>query len=152
VESELGSGSTFHFTARFKSPSAANALRAERNPQELRGLPVLVVDDNATNLQILEHTLIGWEMHPTLAVSGAAGLAAMRQASAEGRPFALVLLDAMMPDEDGFAIARRIQEDPQLSGSALLMLSSAAQMVDPARCRELGIERCLVKPVRQSEL
>jgi CheY-like chemotaxis protein len=91
-------------------------------------------------------------MRPTLASSGQAGLAAMRHSSAEGRPFPLVLLDAMMPDEDGIAIARHIKNDPQLNSAALLMLSSAAQMVDPARCRELGIDRCLVKPVRQSEL
>ncbi len=152
VESEIGHGSTFHFTTLFQRSPGGSALRAERSPHELRGLTVLVIDDNATNLHILEQTLIGWQMRPTLAASGSAGLAAMRQASAEGQHFALVLLDAVMPDEDGFAIARQIKKDPRLKSTALLMLSSAAQMVDPTRCHELGIDRCLVKPVRQSEL
>ena len=152
VDSEIGQGSTFHFTARFQSSSAANELRCERHPQELRGLPVLVIDDNATNLHILEQTLIGWQMRPTLASSGRAGLAAMRHSSAEGRPFPLVLLDAMMPDEDGWLRAAH-KNEPQLNKLPCSSVpSSAAQMVDPARCRELGIDRCLVKPVRQSEL
>ena len=149
VESEPGCGATFHFTARLARMATAGEART---PEELRGLRVLLVDDNATNLRILEQTVLGWQMQPTTAGSGTEGLTLMQQAAAEGRPFPLVLLDAMMPDLDGFAVARQIQGDPHLTGSAILMLSSVAQLADAARCRELGIDRYLVKPVRESEL
>jgi CheY-like chemotaxis protein len=149
VESEPGCGATFHFTARLQIMSTGIEART---PDELRDLRVLLVDDNATNLRILEQMVLGWQMQPTIAGSGTEGLAAMREAAAEGRPFPLVLLDAMMPDLDGFTVAGHIQEDPQLTGAAILMLSSVAQLTDAARCRELGIDRYLVKPVRESEL
>jgi signal transduction histidine kinase/DNA-binding response OmpR family regulator len=149
VESEVGAGTTFHFTARMQRAPETNEART---PQDLCGLRVLLVDDNATNLRILEQMVLGWQMQPTTAGSGSEGLAAMREAAAEGRPFPLVLLDAIMPDLDGFAVAGHIQDDPQLTGAAILMLSSVAQLADAARCRELGIGRYLVKPVRESEL
>ncbi len=149
VESEVGRGATFHFTACLQR--ASSAVEA-RTPDELHGLRVLVVDDNATNLHILEQMALRWQMQPTIADSGTSGLAAFRQAAAEGRPFPLVLLDAMMPDLDGFTVASQIQGDPRMTGAAILMLSSVAQLADAARCRELGIDRYLVKPVRESEL
>src|SRR5262249_54448660 len=94
----------------------------------------------------------GWHLQPTLAESGPEGLAALKRAAREGRPFPLILLDAMMPEMDGFAVVQRIKADPELTGATILMLSSAAQLADAARCRELGISCFLVKPVRQSEL
>ncbi len=152
VESTVGRGTTFHFTARLQRSLATRTLPAPCPVEEVRGLAVLVVDDNATNRRILEEMLTGWQMRPCLADSGLAGLLALRKAAREGRPFPLILLDAMMPEMDGFAVLEEIQQDANLTGATILMLSSAAQLADAARCRELGVTSYLVKPVRQNEL
>jgi PAS domain S-box-containing protein len=150
LESEVGVGSTFHFTARFGPAEAPPAAPVE--PAEVHNLPVLVVDDNATNRLILREMLSNWGMRPTVADGGPAALAALEEARARRQPFALVLLDGMMPGMDGFDLAGRIQADPDLVGATLMMLSSAGQREDAARCRELGIAAYLTKPVRQSTL
>jgi len=152
VESEPGQGSTFHFTAHFGLAQAPTKPHALRETVCLRDMPVLVVDDNATNRRILEAMLTHWLMQPTLADGGWAGLAAMEQAKDAERPFPLVLIDAQMPDMDGFTLARRIKESPGLAGATIMMLASAGQRGDAARCRELGIAAYLIKPIRQSEL
>ena len=113
---------------------------------------MLVVDDNATNRFILEEMLTNWGMNPTAVDGGAAALAALERARHAKEPFALVLLDAMMPGMDGFALAEQIGRDPELVGATLMMLSSAGQREDAARCRELGVRTYLTKPVRQSTL
>jgi PAS domain S-box-containing protein len=152
VESEPGRGSTFHFTARFGLSTVAALHQRRTEPSRLRGLPVLVIDDNATNRRILEEMLRGWRMKPVAADGGEAGLAELRAAAGRCEPFALVLLDVMMPGLDGFEVARRIKDDPSLAGVAILMLSSGDQARDAARCRQLGVSRYLVKPVKQSDL
>ncbi len=153
VESEPKRGSAFHFTVRCQACEAAvKASPAPRSHEELQGLPVLVVDDNATNRRILEEMLRRWKMRPTVASDGQAGLEALKEAAAAGRPFPLVLLDASMPPPDGFAVACQIKEDPELTGATILMLSSAAQFANVARCRELGVACYLVKPISQADL
>jgi PAS domain S-box-containing protein len=152
VESEVGRGSTFRFTARFGPARGSAASAGLRRPEGLHGLSVLVVDDNATNRQILEEMLANWRMRPTAVDGGPAALARMKQAAAAGEPFALVLLDAMMPGMDGFALAEEIGSHPELAGAVLMMLSSAGRPEDGARCRALGIGTYLTKPVKQSEL
>jgi PAS domain S-box-containing protein len=150
VESQTGEGSRFQFTARFglqENPSVR-----QPTPVILKDLPTLVVDDNTTSRHILEEFLRLWEMKP-VPVSGAeTALAELERAAAAGRSYPLVLIDAMMPQVDGFALARRIKDNPHLANSAIMMLSSADQVADAARCRELGISAYLTKPVRQSEL
>jgi CheY-like chemotaxis protein len=96
--------------------------------------------------------LRGWRMKPATADSGEAGLAALRAAAARCEPFALVLLDVMMPEMDGFAVAKRIKADPALAGATIIMLSSGDQARDATLCRQLGVGRYLVKPVKQSDL
>ena len=113
---------------------------------------MLVIDDNATNRRILEAMLRSWSMQPTLAERGDDGLAAIWRARDMGKPFPLILLDAHMPDMDGFMVVEKLKQDPTLAGSAIMMLTSAGQRGDAARCRELGISAYLVKPIRQSEL
>src|SRR5438132_6563679 len=99
VESTEGAGSTFHFTARFDLQ--ANPRRpAHLQPADLRDLPVLVVDDHATNRRILQEMLTNWQMKPTVVDSGKAALAEMLRAAQAGQPYTLVLLDAMMPEMD----------------------------------------------------
>jgi CheY-like chemotaxis protein/HPt (histidine-containing phosphotransfer) domain-containing protein len=151
VESEVGRGSRFHFTAVFGlAREAPTPTPAE--PASLKDLPVLIVDDNETNRRIFEEMLGSWGMRPTVAESGRAGLAALRQAAAAGQPFRLVLLDAMMPEMNGFACAERIKASPDLAGCKVLMLSSAGRLEEAQRYREANIARCLTKPVKQSDL
>jgi len=151
VESETGKGSTFHFTAAF-SRATETAPRTVSDLASLRDLRVLVVDDNDTNRRILEEMLLSWRMRPASASSGAAALAVLEQAGKAGEPFALVLLDAMMPEMDGFELAERIRDRPDLAGATLMMLSSAGQGRDAARCREIGVAAYLTKPVQHSTL
>ena len=123
-----------------------------RRPEALLHLPVLVVDDNATNRRILQEMLTNWRMKPTVVDSARAALAELRRASEAGEPFPLVLLDAMMPEMDGFTLAAEIKRRPEFASTVLMMLSSAGQTSDAARCRQLGIETYLTKPVKQSDL
>jgi CheY-like chemotaxis protein len=150
LESEVGCGSVFHFTIPF---GLARAVPPEREaPDVVQELLVLIVDDNATNRLILVEMLRRWGMRPTAVASGAAALAALDQAQAAGEPFGLVLLDAMMPEMDGFTLAERIQKDRGRVEPILMMLSSAGQRDDAARCRALGVKAYLTKPVRQATL
>jgi CheY-like chemotaxis protein/HPt (histidine-containing phosphotransfer) domain-containing protein len=152
VESEPGKGSTFQFTAQFDVQSAPSKSKAMRRPEALLQMPVLIVDDNATNRRILQEMLINWRMRPTVVESGRAALAEMQRAVDAGEPFPLVLLDAMMPEMDGFTLAVEIKKRPEFAGAVLMMLSSAGQPGDGARCRQLGIETYLTKPIKQSDL
>jgi CheY-like chemotaxis protein len=120
--------------------------------KKLQDLPVLVVDDNTANRRILEVMLKHWRMKPVLVEGGRAGLAAMQTSKTAGKAFPLVLIDARMPDMDGFSVAEEIKKDPELVGATLLMLTSGGQQGDGARCRELGIAAYLMKPVSQTEL
>ncbi len=152
VESEPGQGSIFHFTARVavqKNPAAPEAVL---EPEQLRDLPVLVVDDNFTNRRVLTGILNRWGMRPTAVEGGRAAMAALEIAKNAGSPFALILLDGQMPEIDGFTLAQQIQSNPALVGSTIMMLTSADQLGDATLCRKLGITGYLVKPVRQSEL
>jgi len=152
VESQLDQGSTFHFTLPFDVRADAPARAALREPGTLRGLPVLVVDDNETNRRILDGILTNWEMRPTLVDGGHAALQAMEDARRDGHPFALVLLDFQMPDMDGFEVADRIKHLPELAATCIMMLSSVGQRGDAQRCKELGVAAYLTKPLRQAVL
>jgi PAS domain S-box-containing protein len=149
-ESEPGRGSVFRFTALLKRQPAGAHVEAPE-PVPLRGLPVLAVDDNATNRLILHEVLSRWGMKPTLADSAPAALVALQEAARRGRPFALVLSDVMMPGVDGIELAEQIRRRPDLAGAAVIMLSSTSQQ-DMVRCRQAGVAAYLTKPVKQSEL
>ncbi len=152
VESETRRGSTFHFTARFGLSARPAPSFVLADPGTLADLPVLVVDDNATNRRLLEELLRRWNMKPQIADGGPVALEAMKQAGAAGRTYPLVLLDAHMPEMDGFAVAQKIKEDPKLAGAAIMMLTSAERQGDVARCKELGIAAYIIKPITPSEL
>lgn len=152
VESDAGQGSTFHFTARFGMSKHPTPRHASLDLAWARGLSVLVVDDNATNRRILQELLTTWGMVPTLAEGGRAALTAMQRAAGTGKSFALVLLDNMMPDMDGFMLAEEIKRQPGLAGSTLMMISSADRRGNAARCRELGVTSYLTKPIKRAEL
>jgi CheY-like chemotaxis protein len=152
VDSEPGQGSTFHFTANLRVNSAPVAVQTVRKAVSLLDVPVLVVDDNATNRRILHQVLSQWHMRPTTLESGMAALATMAHAHHIGNPFPLILVDAQMPEMDGFELIQRIKATPDFSSSTIMMLSSAGQRGDAQRCRELGVASYLTKPVRQREL
>jgi signal transduction histidine kinase/CheY-like chemotaxis protein len=152
VESAVDQGSTFHFTVRFGLSTSPATRQLPVELDDLQDLPVLVVDDNATNGRILYEVLTNWHMTPTLVDSGRAALAALEQVWQAGEPFALVLLDAMMPEMDGFTLAEQIMQRPEWAEATLMMLSSAGQHADAARCRAMGITACLTKPIKQAEL
>ncbi len=152
LESEPGQGSTFHFIARFGFAQASPERPDGEGQGSLAGIPVLIVDDNPTNRRILEMTLLQWGMKPTMVSSGWAALAELRRAQEGGEPPPLVLLDAQMPQLDGFATAGKIKQDPDLPTATIMMLTSGGQRGDADRCRQLGISAYLSKPVRQWEL
>jgi PAS domain S-box-containing protein len=152
VESAPGRGSTFRFTAEFGSQPHTPSGPLERPLVDLHGLRVLVVDDNATNRQILEEWLRGWHTEPLAVADGFKALDALWSAVSVGRPFALVLLDARMPGTDGLAVAESIRRSPVLSQSRIILLTSDDLRGDLARYRELGIAACAMKPVPQEEL
>ncbi len=152
VESAEGKGSTFHFTATFGLGRGPIPPRPAPDLTRVKDLPVLVVDDNGTNRRILRELLRNWGMRPTAVASGTEALAALKQAAGESRPFAMVLLDHMMPEMDGLMLAEEIQRHPELASSVLMMLSSSDRREKAARCRELGLTAYLSKPIRRSEL
>ncbi|WP_158623249.1 response regulator [Corallococcus sp. CA053C] len=152
VESEPGRGSTFTFTADFGRSSGLMDAPLVRPLPLLRGMRVLVVDDNAVNRRIVEEWLRVWQMEPTVVGDGIAAMDALWHGVASGRPYALVLLDFRMPDIDGLSLAAKIRERSELSGSRIVLLTSADRPGDVARLRELKIEAHLLKPVPQDEL
>jgi len=152
VESEVGKGSTFHFTVRLGRQQGPAVRMVPEKPENLQDLSVLVVDDNATNRRILEEMLRNWRMLPVLADSGLAALQALAKARQSGEPFRLLLLDANMPVMDGFELVERIKQSPDLDYATIMMLTSSGQRGDAARCRKLGISAYLTKPIRQSSL
>ena len=152
VESQPGQGSTFHFTVRLAVQDTAAARPNPLQPEQLRDLQALIVDDNFTNRRVLHGMLTRWGMCPTSVEGGRAALQALEIAKSTGHPFLLILLDGQMPDIDGFALAKAIQKDPGLLAVTIMMLTSAGHLGDAARCRELGISAYLVKPIRQTEL
>jgi two-component system sensor histidine kinase/response regulator len=151
VESRVGRGSTFHFTTRLGLPKEPERPKAEVEPRALRDLPVLVVDDNATNRTILREMLNGWGMDPAEASGGRAALTALAKRRASGRPFRLALVDANMPGLDGFALVKRLGAAAG-PAPAVIMLTSADRRGDLSRARALGISAYLVKPVKPSDL
>src|SRR5207249_4446502 len=96
--------------------------------------------------------LTHWQMRPTAVSNGPEALFVLEHASQKGEPFRLALLDAQMPEMDGFELAGQIQQRPELVGATIMMLSSANQSGDTARCRELNIALYLIKPITGSDL
>jgi len=151
VESEHGKGSQFHFTANFGVGSGRSS-RPIGKVADLEGIPVLVVDDHRTNRIILQEILTSWGMAPELVDSGASALAEMTKAAKNGEPYRIVLLDAMMPEMDGWEVAANVRNDAELADSVLIMLSSSPPSRNAHRAHDSGITCSLTKPVRQSDL
>jgi signal transduction histidine kinase/CheY-like chemotaxis protein/HPt (histidine-containing phosphotransfer) domain-containing protein len=148
VESEMGKGSTFHFTTRVRPTAALN-----REPKAgIERLRVLLADDNPTSRRILESLLRRWRLSPTAADGGEAAIRLLEAAAAQGQAFPLVILDAGMPGRDGFEVAEYIQRRPGLAKCVILLLSSPDHRFESDRCRTLNVAAHLSKPVRPSDL
>jgi PAS domain S-box-containing protein len=152
VQSEVGRGSTFHFTMRVGLPRAEPAGPAARRPSGVLGIRALVVDDNAISRAILAGVLQKWEMEPALAASAAEALEILRGAQREGKPYRLVLADAAMPQTDGFALLREVRREIDPAPATILMLASGDRAGDISRCEQLGVSAYVLKPIKQSEL
>ena len=152
VRSEIGGGSTFGFTAHFKTTSTDARQSLSKLAALLKDLPVLVVDDNSTNLQLLEINLANWGANVTSANSGSAALAVLKEAAAQGTPFGLVVLDHQMPEMDGFTAAELIKADPLLRRTRIVMQTSTALNGNAKRIQELELDGFIVKPVSQPSL
>jgi CheY-like chemotaxis protein/HPt (histidine-containing phosphotransfer) domain-containing protein len=150
LASEPGVGSTFSFEIAF-AQCGGQALR-QHGAAELRGLRVLVVDDNATNREIIEHQLGGWSVACVSVANGAQALGSLHSAHRRGSRFDAVLLDLHMPEMSGIELARAIRGDPDLAATPLVMLSSgiAGLSIDG---EVTGLIDCqLAKPARQADL
>ncbi|MBW2091099.1 MAG: response regulator [Deltaproteobacteria bacterium] len=151
VESEENKGSTFHFTARF----GLGQGYTESVPEDLtllKGLRVLVVDDNTASREILNKTLTAWDMEPVEADDTTSAVEALQKAWQARKPFAFILVDAHMPGMDGFELVRQIKRHPNLADVKIIMLTSFGQRGDATRCRELGVTAYLNKPLSQKDL
>ncbi len=152
IESEPGRGSTFWFTARFEKQAAQTLAVQTDKDVSLEAVRILIVDDNRTNRKIFLHQTTSWGMIAAEADSGAGALEQMRAAAARGEPFEIALLDLMMPEMDGFELARAIKADSTISGTRLILLPSYGKRGHGLTASEIGIAAYLQKPVRQSQL
>ena len=153
LASAPGRGTTVQFTVKLGVSQSRPVEPSDRLPLELlKGIRVLVVDDNQTNRRILDGILSRWVMRATSVAGGEEALAELAEASRLDDPYELIITDMHMPRMDGFGLVERIGEEESLAGVAILMLTSAGHRGDAARCRQLNLAGYLVKPVRQSEL
>jgi PAS domain S-box-containing protein len=150
VESALGHGSCFHFTVGLGEGKEVLETFPGAAPVQLAGVRALVVDDSTTNRRILGEMLRYFGMRPTLVESGMAALQCLKE---EKGAFAVILTDLNMPKMDGFALVEQLRQSRELAGEAkVIILPSAGQRGEAARCQELGVDAYLTKPVSQSEL
>jgi len=151
-ESEEGHGTTFYFTISFQLQKNEKPEEIRIVPENLKNLPVLVVDDNHTNRRILEEILRQWEMKPTCVDKGNVALELMSHRHTNNDPFVLVLLDAQMPEMDGFELAEKIKAIPEHKNVKIMMLSSIGERGDARLCKKLGISSYLTKPIDRNDL
>ncbi len=152
VQSEKGKGSDFHFTACFELQKQGTENQTNNNTLELKNLPVLVVEDNATNCSILQEILRNWEMNPTGVSTGKEALNALRLAGNADKTFPVTLLDFCLPDIDGLKVAEKIRKDPAIKDTKIIISTKAGTHINFDHLNKLGIAAHLPKPVRQSDL
>ena len=150
LESEPDRGSTFWFTARFDKQTGEPAKRAPK--AHLQGVGVLIVDDNATNRSIVHHQISSWGMYDGTAATGAEALGILEREAARGKPYDVAVLDYEMPGMDGVTLARAIKSNPLLARTRIVLMSSVGLLADEEMISAAGVDACLSKPVKQSQL
>ena len=151
IESTPGAGSTFWFTARFEKQMTPAPLTTEP-VGNLYGARLLIVDNNATNRQILQHQTSSWGMIVTETQSSKQALELLSAGVTRGEPYDIAVLDLMMPEMDGFQLAEAIKSDTAIASVALVLLPSFGKRGHGEKARQVGIAAYLQKPVRQSKL
>jgi two-component system, sensor histidine kinase and response regulator len=136
-----------HFATLFEKGKGKRMKAVPEDIKELAGMRVLIVDDDSTSRRILEELVTSWGMFPAVAESGQAALVALWSTCVSAQPFDLLLLDSAMPEMDGFTLAERIRQNQEFAGLRVIMLVSAGQDCQNERCRKLGIDGTLTKPV-----
>ncbi|MDH4128255.1 MAG: response regulator, partial [Spirochaetota bacterium] len=152
VDSEIGKGSTFYFTAHLKIQTSPKTKFVSTISLNLKNKSVLIVDDNNTNIRILEEVLKSWQMKSVTAENGFKALEILDSHRKENKFFDLALLDLNMPKMDGFELIERINEIKDYSNMKIIMLTSTDYIEDIRYSHELGVSVYLTKPVKQSEL
>ena len=152
MESTPGQGSTFWFALTLEKQPPGTSFFFKRPRGNLENLRVLIVDDNATNRQILQHQTGSWKMRSSAVAGGAAALELLRREAASGDPVHLVILDLQMPEMDGLTLAQTIRADPLIQKTRLVMLTSLGLRLDADAWRDAGIDAYLVKPIKESRL
>ena len=150
LESDAGKGSTFHFVIPFEY-GRDRSMALQQLP-DLSGMEALLVDDNDTNLHILQEMLEGWGMAVRTASDAAAAIETLEHLSRGGKSLPLVISDVHMPGMDGFQLVQAIRDDASLRQAAIILLTSGGRHGDIARSKELGVSSYLIKPAKQSEL
>jgi PAS domain S-box-containing protein len=150
VTSTVGAGSTFWFTGRFDV--SASAVRSTLRHPALDGVRALVVDDNATQRDVLGHQLRSWGMDVLTAATGHESLMLLRGAQTEDRPIRIALIDETMPSTDGFSIARAIKDDPAIAATRLILMAAPGRLAISGRTAAVGIATYLRKPIRHADL
>ncbi len=151
VESELGEGACFKFEVPFQMTDNPGACAVPFNA-ELAGLRVLIVDDNSTNCDLYQQMCAGWGYRSSLANDGIAGLSALEEATRDGDPYRLILLDQQMPGLTGLDLASLVRSRPDLRGTQIILLSSSLNREESERAKEIGVARALAKPVKRATL
>ena len=152
LKSMPGEGTTLTFNVPFEVSPRAQPAPPILSEEDLEGMPTLIIDDNATNRSILSEITRQWKMKPHMCDSGESGLAELLRAASEGSPYLLLLLDEQMPAMDGMEVLDRIRRIPALQPTVIMMLTASDQVKSAARCRQLGAETYLIKPISPSDL
>ena len=151
-ESAPGKGSNFFFNVPLDLSTEIEKALPLASSSGLKGYRVLIIDDNATNREILERQTASWGVESESASRGTEGIEKLLRAQQSGQPFDLVLLDMDMPGMDGLEVARHITVNPLIAHVRMIMLTSVGSHSDSIRAKHSGILSYLTKPVRQSEL
>jgi signal transduction histidine kinase/CheY-like chemotaxis protein len=152
LKSLPGEGTTITFHVHFDLAPRSQPAPPIPREEDLQGMPTLIIDDNATNRRILFELTRQWKMKPHMSDSGESGLAELSRAASEGNPYRLLLLDEQMPGMDGMEVLERIRRNPVLQSVVIMMLTSCDQVKSAARCRLMGVETYLIKPISSSDL
>ena len=149
LESSVGQGSSFGFTIGMAKGDIGDSSKQRSSIGDLR---VVVVDDNATNREILGHQLSHLQIRHATASNGPQALSLLEKATEKGETFDIAIIDRNMPEMDGLELARLIHGDPRFAGTRLIILGSTMDIGDRETWHGAGIETCLTKPVRQADL
>ncbi len=152
AESRPGTGSIFHFTARFHLSMIGKKKRPGYDTKDILGARVLIVDDNTTNRYMLKEMISEWGLISAEAKDGREGFVKIKNAAESGQPFRLILLDLQMPEMDGFELAKKVKQSSLDDNLDIILLTSLGRKGDAAYCKEIGISGYLVKPIKKSEI